>query len=140
MANHYILMLICFGCLVLLTAWLPMLLREAPLSLPIVCVAVGTSSFAFPIGPYVPDTTAALPFVERITELVVIIALMGAGLKIDRKLAWQSWGHYMAAPRHRYADHHPCFVPSRAKSSKPWHRHVFAIGGVLGTYRPSPCE
>ena len=28
---------------------------------------------------------------EHLTEIVVIIALMGAGLKIDRVLGWRSW-------------------------------------------------
>jgi hypothetical protein len=32
-------LLVAFGALVLLTAWLPMVLKEAPLSLPIMCVA-----------------------------------------------------------------------------------------------------
>ena len=52
-------LLIGFGVLVLLTAWLPMVLSEAPLSLPIVCVALGAIIFApqttsphFPPPPY----------------------------------------------------------------------------------------
>ena len=91
MPDHYILLLICFGGLVLLTAWLPMLLQEAPLSLPIACVAIGAAVFAWPIGVPVPRPSTVLPFVERLTELVVIISLMGAGLKIDRTVAWRSW-------------------------------------------------
>ena len=91
MPDHYILLLVAFGCLVLLTAWLPMLLREAPLSLPIACVAIGAAASALPLGLSLPGPSAALPIVERLTELVVIIALMGAGLKIDRKIAWRSW-------------------------------------------------
>jgi sodium/hydrogen antiporter len=31
-------------------------------------------------------------FVERFTEFVVIIALMGAGLKLDRIFSWRRWG------------------------------------------------
>ncbi|BCH62333.1 hypothetical protein RvVAR0630_pl04750 (plasmid) [Agrobacterium vitis] len=30
-------------------------------------------------------------FTERLTEVVVIVALMGAGLKIDRRIGWRSW-------------------------------------------------
>ncbi len=47
MVDAYILVMAGFGALVLLTAWLPMVLKEAPLSLPIVCVAIGTALFAW---------------------------------------------------------------------------------------------
>lgn len=90
----YILGLIAFGLLVLMTAWVPLLLREAPLSLPIVCVAIGAlAGYALPHdwgGLMRPD--AHLAFVEHVTELLVVISLMGAGLKIDRPLGWRSWG------------------------------------------------
>ncbi len=43
--DRYILLLALFGVLVLLTAWLPMALKEAPLSLPIVCVGLGLGGF-----------------------------------------------------------------------------------------------
>ncbi|MES2194585.1 MAG: sodium:proton antiporter [Pseudomonadota bacterium] len=91
MPDAYIFLLIGFGALVLLTAWLPMVLREAPLSLPIFCVAIGAAIFALPLGVYVPHPNGNLPVVERLTELVVIISLMGAALKIDRKIGWRSW-------------------------------------------------
>lgn len=90
MADPYVIFLFGFGVLVLLTAWLPMVLSEAPLSLPIVCVTLGAVIFAPQLN------IAALPsvdltIVERFTELVIIISLMGAALKIDRKVGWQSW-------------------------------------------------
>lgn len=91
MVEPYILLLIGFGALVLLTAWLPMVLREAPLSLPIICVVIGAMLFALPFAIPVPDLGANLPIAERFTELVVIISLMGAALKIDRKIGWRSW-------------------------------------------------
>src|SRR3954471_15675265 len=90
--DPYIVVLAGFGALVLLTAWLPMVLKEAPLSLPIVCVGIGAALFAIPGVPGVaPHPQDHLPVVERLTELVVIISLMGAGLKIDRVLGWRSW-------------------------------------------------
>jgi len=86
----YIPFLIGLGAVVLLTAWLPMLLRPLPLSLPILCVLFGAVLFAL------VDTEAPLPvehvgITEHITEVIVIIALMGAGLKIDRPLGWARW-------------------------------------------------
>lgn len=90
--NLYILLLLGFGCLVLLTAWLPMVLNKAPLSLPIICVAIGAALGAAPWLPWaVPHPQDHLSLVERFTELVVIISLMGAGLKLDRRIAWRRW-------------------------------------------------
>jgi hypothetical protein len=86
LSDPYIYLLIGFGTLVLLTAWLPMLLSEAPLSLPIVCVVIGATAFGV-FGVSVPRFATNLTVVERTTELIVIIALMGAGLKIDLESA-----------------------------------------------------
>jgi NhaP-type Na+/H+ or K+/H+ antiporter len=88
----YVLLLAGGGVLVLLTAWLPMLLRKAPLSLPILCVGAGAALFALP--PLRPFAVHPLQFpvlVERLSELVVIVSLMGAGLKIDRMIGLRSW-------------------------------------------------
>ncbi|MDP1865507.1 sodium:proton antiporter [Bradyrhizobium sp.] len=91
MPEAYIFLLIGLGALVLMTAWLPMLLSEAPLSLPIFFVAIGAAIFALPLDISVPHPAGNLPIVERLTELVVIISLMGAALKIDRRIGWLSW-------------------------------------------------
>lgn len=88
---HSLTLLIAFGALVLLTAWLPMVLKEAPLSLPIVCVLIGAVAAWMLPELHVPHPSANLPSVEKVTELVVIISLMGAALKIDRRLGWTSW-------------------------------------------------
>ncbi|MFC4175171.1 cation:proton antiporter [Microvirga sp. GCM10011540] len=87
--DPYIVVLAGFGAVVLLTAWLPMLLKELPLSLPIFCVALGAVIFSIPGVPGVAPHPRDHPeLTERLTEFVVIIALMGAGLKLDRALAW----------------------------------------------------
>lgn len=80
------------GAAALLTAWLPAYLSHRALSLPILLVAAGAIAFAVPIGLEPPDPRDHLPFVERVTELGVIIALMGAGLRIDRPFNWRTWG------------------------------------------------
>ena len=82
-------MLAGFGAVVLVTAWLPMVLKELPLSLPIVCVAFGAALFwLLNGGGERLSPQHHLGFTERLTEFVVIVALMGAGLKLDRPLAW----------------------------------------------------
>lgn len=89
----YIVAMLGFGGLVLLTAWLPMALKDAPLSLPIVCIAIGAGFAALPwVGDAVPRPEKHIGLVSRITEFLVIISLMGAGLKIDRVVSWRSWG------------------------------------------------
>ena len=90
--NAYVLVLTGFGALVLLTAWLPMVLRQMPLSLPICCVGIGAALSAFPevVGD-VPRPQEHLQVVEKVTELIVIISLMGAGLKLDRVFGWRRW-------------------------------------------------
>ncbi|HEV7346660.1 MAG TPA: cation:proton antiporter [Devosia sp.] len=89
--DPYIVVLTGSGLLIALVAWLPLALRRLPLSLPIVCLAIGAVIFNLPrVGTNV--SPADFPVVtERLTELVVIIALMGAGLKIDRVFKFREW-------------------------------------------------
>lgn len=88
----YVLSLAVFGAIVLLTAWAPMLLRNLPLSLPIVCIAVGAGLVWSPLFPIVGWNPLENRYVtEKLTEFVVIVSLMGAGLKLDRPLGWHGW-------------------------------------------------
>ncbi len=91
-SEHYFLILFGLGAMILLVAWLPIFLKKLPLSLPIVCVGIGCALFSFPPfsawAPY-PDKTPAL--VERAAEFIVIVSLMGGGLKIERAVGWKSW-------------------------------------------------
>lgn len=90
--NTYVVLLAVLGAIILITAWLPLVLKPLPLSLPIACVALGALLALSPLS-YV---AAANPLenrvlTERLTELAVIISLMGAGLKLDRPLSWRNW-------------------------------------------------
>ncbi|WP_027687052.1 cation:proton antiporter [Rhizobium leguminosarum] len=88
----YIITLTILGVVVLLTAWLPMVMKRMPLSLPIACLAIGAllAWSPFPLLPrFNPLENRA--FTERMTEIVVIVALMGAGLKLDRPIGWKPW-------------------------------------------------
>ncbi|UTF54749.1 cation:proton antiporter [Natronosalvus rutilus] len=73
------------------TVLLPRLLEHRPLSFPIIYVGVGFTIFAFVPGVPVLDPIENSYLTERLTELVVIISLMGAGLKIDRPFSIQRW-------------------------------------------------
>jgi len=73
-------------------AVLPRLLRNKAISTPMAFVAVGLLIGLVPL----PDGVSVLPqhnraLTERLTELCVIVALMGVGLAIDRPLRWRTW-------------------------------------------------
>ena len=88
----YVLVVAGFGVLVLLTAWLPMVLRALPLSLPICCVGIGAALSTIPVvAELTPHPGSHAKLIEHATEAVVVISLMGAGLKIDRLFGWRTW-------------------------------------------------
>ncbi len=81
-----------FGAITLLTAWLPMILKDAPLSLPIACIGIGVAIGYSGLAPILAENPfERLSVTERLTEFVVIVALMGAGLKLDRPVGWRRW-------------------------------------------------
>lgn len=79
------------GLLIALVAWLPLALKRLPLSLPIVCIGIGAALFLLPQVTLRPLPVRFPEITERFAEFVVIIALMGAGLKIDRVFGWRRW-------------------------------------------------
>jgi sodium/hydrogen antiporter len=89
--DPYILLLTGAGFLIAIVAWLPLALRRLPLSLPIVCIGLGAMLFTLPRVTLRPMPMEHPEVTERFTEFVVIIALMGAGLKIDRVFGARSW-------------------------------------------------
>lgn len=89
--DPYILVLTGMGLLIALVTWLPLALKRLPLSLPIVCIALGAALFSLPQVTLRPLPMLYPEITERFSEFVVIIALMGAGLKIDRPFDWRRW-------------------------------------------------
>lgn len=89
--DPYILILTGAGLLIALVAWLPLALKRLPLSLPIVCIGIGAAIFLLPQVTLRPLPYRYPEITERFAEFVVIIALMGAGLKIDRVFGWRRW-------------------------------------------------
>ena len=89
--SPYILALTGAGLLIALVAWLPIALKRLPLSLPIICIGIGAALFSIPQVTLSPLPMDHPEVTERFTEFVVIIALMGAGLKIDRVFHFRHW-------------------------------------------------
>ncbi|OJF11890.1 cation:proton antiporter [Couchioplanes caeruleus] len=80
-----------FGMGALLAGILPRVLERRPLSMPIVFLALGMVLFAVPLGLPEADPLASPRLTQHLTEVCVIVALMGAGLKIDRPLGGRRW-------------------------------------------------
>lgn len=91
LAISYPLLLLIIGALLLLGSWLPMLLRGLPLSLPMLCLLAGyglsfTSLVTLPAAPLGGGDGA-----EKINEIIVVLALMEAGLRLDRRFGLRRW-------------------------------------------------
>ena len=91
MVDPYIAFMLGLGIVVLLLAWLPQALKLIPLSVSIVCLAMGALLFGVGWLGFDPDPRTYDTIVEKLCEAVVIISLMGAGLKIDRQIGLRSW-------------------------------------------------
>lgn len=89
--DGYDVAILLLGVAALGAALLPRLIRDHPISFPILYLGAGVVVFALPIGigPWHPLEHGEVA--ERLTELGVIVALMGVGLKIERPFGWRSW-------------------------------------------------
>ena len=76
----------------LLAGLLPRVLERRPLSMPIAFLGARHARLrAAARACPTPDPLAHPTVTEHLTEVGVIVALMGAGLKIDRPLGWRRW-------------------------------------------------
>ena len=94
--DTYELLLAILGLAVLASAVLPRLVHGRPISVPIIYMAAGMALFALPLGLEAPlpgtGSDTDTNWAERLTEFVVIVSLMGAGLKLRRPVGWKTWG------------------------------------------------
>lgn len=79
------------GAVILMVSWAPIGLKRWPLTLAILCVGIGVVVFSTGVLAFNPDPRTWDTLTEKLAELVVIISLMGAGLKLDRPLGWRRW-------------------------------------------------
>ncbi len=84
--------LMVIGVLTLLAAWIPQYFFRRHVTLPLLHIAIGFVLFSFidfkPVSPFIEDNRWMW---EKMTEIAVIISLLGAGLKIDKELTWKNW-------------------------------------------------
>lgn len=87
-------MFLLFGVGMMLAVALERWLADRWLSLPILYVLLGWGIFSLPIdlpnfNPAADGFDAAA--LEYITEFIVLVSLMGAGLALDRPVSWPNW-------------------------------------------------
>ncbi|WP_067650145.1 cation:proton antiporter [Nocardia harenae] len=81
------------GLALLLAATLPRLFKDRAITAPMLVVAIGALA-GLAIGRTGIDVVSPLAHpavIEHLSELCVIVALMGVGLAIDRPLDWRTW-------------------------------------------------
>jgi NhaP-type Na+/H+ or K+/H+ antiporter len=79
------------GLALIALAVLPRFVGDWPVSLPIFHVALGFAAFSVPLGLPTPDPMKHATLAEKLTEVGVIVALTGAGLKLDRVPGIRDW-------------------------------------------------
>jgi NhaP-type Na+/H+ or K+/H+ antiporter len=77
------------GLTVLAVVWLPLFFRESALTLPLFAVASGAIFFS--LSPRDPGIAQGFNFLPDLTQVVLIFAVMGAGLQIDRVFSFEGW-------------------------------------------------
>jgi len=89
--SFYNVALVLVGIAILGVAWLPSLLEKFPLSYPILYIALGAGVYTLPLDLPHADPLEYPKLVTHLSELCVIVALTGTGLKIDRPFALRTW-------------------------------------------------
>src|SRR5690349_18463934 len=79
------------GLMALAAALLPRLLSRAPVSMPMVVLAGGAALFAAVPSLPTPDPLRYGTVSAHLSEVCVIVSLMGAGLAIDRPVSRSGW-------------------------------------------------
>lgn len=82
--GHIDLIFVIAGAGALLAAALPGLIHRLPVSLPVLFLAGGVLLYLLPLDLPEPDPVAHRVAVEHLTELCLIVSLMGAGLALNR--------------------------------------------------------
>ena len=91
MIENYNLFLLVCGIAFLFGALFPIIFKRTPISLPMLQL-----SFGLMVGYWWTSLAFLNPIdngliIEKLTEIVVLVSLVGAGIKIDTELSWRLW-------------------------------------------------
>lgn len=90
--DRYIISIIIIGLAALAMAWVPSLTKRIGISYSIIFLIFGITLYSTLNSLPWPDPMWQEDYAVHLTELIVIIALMGTGLKIDRPFSFRKWG------------------------------------------------
>jgi NhaP-type Na+/H+ or K+/H+ antiporter len=79
------------GAAALLAALLPRLIGRLPVSMPMVFLGLGLLAYLLIPDLPSPDPREHGVITEHLTEVIVLVALFGAGLALDRPVGWRRW-------------------------------------------------
>lgn len=89
--DTYLFILMIIGIASLGMAWMPQITKKIKISYSILYVLLGVILYIFSDHLPLPDPIRKQQYTVHLTELVVIISLMGSGLKIDRPFSLNAW-------------------------------------------------
>ncbi|MEX0720153.1 MAG: cation:proton antiporter [Balneolaceae bacterium] len=89
--SEYNILILVIGISLLGAALVPIRLKNAPVSLPMIYLGVGLLLPLFLTDLIEFDPLKYGNFTEKVTQLAVIVSLVSAGLKIDRLEGWKRW-------------------------------------------------
>lgn len=89
--DSYIITLTVLGAAALAMAWMPAVTAKLKISYSVLYVLFGFVLYMFLDPLPEPNPTKETSVTLRLTELVVIISLMGTGLKIDEPFSFRGW-------------------------------------------------
>ena len=87
----YIVSITVIGIAALAMAWMPDLTRKTRVSYAIIYVLFGVILFSVLKHLPLPNPFIHNDYTVRLTEMVVIVSLMGTGLKIDQPFSFKTW-------------------------------------------------
>ena len=88
----YHLQLAFVGLVIILAFWLPRLVsRREPVAAPLMLIFGCVAALLLPGLPPLPDPVSSPTIWEHLSEMAVIVALFGAGMRIDEIGSWRRW-------------------------------------------------
>ncbi|WP_071885394.1 cation:proton antiporter [Rufibacter tibetensis] len=89
--DYYLLAFVVIGAAALAMAWLPTWFEKVPFSYAMLFIVLGFLLYKLPLGLPEPDPLRENELALRLSELCVIVTLMGTGIKINRRFSLFSW-------------------------------------------------
>ena len=89
--ESYLILITVVGVAALGMAWIPFFTKRTNISYSIIYVLMGAVLYSITDALPFPDPIMDQESVLRLTEMVVIISLMGTGLKIDQPFSFRGW-------------------------------------------------